>query len=221
VNLFITLVPGNDSREIYIRLEGAGYTGQRMQPFPIQCELPRRDQSAPGVNGNSWTRAVTLWNWKSAVLSIMLRVPVFAVAAVRRGPEVFAAAIITESVVCGFNAGCYAAVVQTLRNRKPVWLTALLITIGLPAVGQIIEYQVHTWRATPHRTIAVIVSTGLAALAALFNWYAMQRGTLLAGGEGASFSSDLRQLPLLLGRFLLLGPRWLLRRAGWMVLPSG
>lgn len=166
--------------------------------------------------GNVWA----LWNWKSAILSVMLRVPVFAVAAARNGLEAVAAAVFTEAVVCGFNAGCYAAVVQAIRNRKPVWLTALTITVALPAVGQVIEYQMHVWRGTPHRVIAVIVSSVLSAVSSLFNWYAMKHGTLLVGGEGREFSYDLRRLPLLLGQFLLFGPRWVLRRIGWIALPS-
>lgn len=161
-----------------------------------------------------------LWNWKSAALSIILRVPVFAVAAARRGLAAVFLAVLTEAIVTGFNAGCYAAVVQALRNRKPVWLTALIISVGLPAVGQGVEYQVHLWRGTPHTVPAVIVSTVLAALSSLFNWYAMKRGTLLVGDEGSSFLSDLRRIPVLLARFLLLGPRWLGRRAGWNAVPS-
>lgn len=151
------------------------------------------------------------WNWKSAVLSMMLRVPVFAVAAARHGLEAIALATLTEAVVCAFNAGCYAAVVQFIRNKKPVWLTATIIAVVLPALGQVVEYQVHIWRGTPHTRIAVIVSTVLAALSSLFNWYAMKRGTLLVGGEGSSFSKDLRQMPMLLFRFFLVGPRWLFR----------
>jgi fructose-specific phosphotransferase system IIC component len=169
---------------------------------------------------DSWTNVALFWNWKSAVLSIMLRVPVFAVAASRRGLEAVTAAVVTEAVVCGFNAGCYAAVVQAIRNRKPLWLTALLVAVGLPFLGQVIEYQAHAWRGTPHRIPAVLVSTVLSALSSLFNWYAMQRGALLVGNEGRSFSNDLRQMPSLLGRFLMLGPRWLLRRVGCAALPS-
>jgi hypothetical protein len=190
-----------------------------MQSSLTKGDSRRLDQTGFHDASGSWSRGAALWNWKSAVLSMMLRVPVFAVAAVRRGPEAIAAATLAEAVVCGFNAGCYAAVIQALRNRKPVWLTALVITAVLPAAGQVIEYEVHTWRGTPHRTVAVIISTILGVLASLFNWYAMKRGSLLVGGKGSSFSSDLRQIPLLLLRFLLLGPRWLLRRAGWVALP--
>jgi hypothetical protein len=167
-----------------------------------------------------WITIIALWNWKSALLSVMLRVPVFAVATARRGLEAMTAAVVAEALVCAFNAGCYAAVVQAIRNRKPVWLTATVITVILPAIGQVIEFQVHSLRMTPHRVPAVIVSSILSAISSLFNWYAMRQGTLLVGDEKSSLGSDLKRLPLLIGRFLLLGPRWLLRRVGWSVLPS-
>jgi hypothetical protein len=176
--------------------------------------------TSPYAQTDSKVMVARLWNWKSAILSMILRVPVFAAAAIRRGPGTVAAAAFTEALVCGFNAGWYAAVVQAIRNRKPVWLTALTIGVGLPAIGQIIDYGVHAWRGTPHHTAAVIISTFLGAISALFNWYAMKRGTLLVGGEGSSFSDDLRGLPLLIGRFLLLGPLWVLRRIGWVTVPS-
>jgi hypothetical protein len=184
--------------------------------------MPRQQTDLPSSNMSVETSsgAVVPWNWKSAVLSIILRVPVFAIVAVRHGIGVVGAAALTEAAVCGFNAGFYAAVVQAIRNRKPVWLTALLIAVGLPALGQFIEFEVHAWRGTPHHTFAVIISSILAALSSLFNWYAMRRGTLLVGSEGNSFSEDVRQIPGLLGRFLLIGPRWVLRRVGWMALPS-
>jgi hypothetical protein len=163
---------------------------------------------------------LVLWNWKSAIFSIMLRVPVFAVAALRHGLEAIALATFTEAVVCAFNAGCYAAVVQVIRNRKPVWLTALIIAVGLPALGQVVEYQVHLWRGTPHTRVAVIVSTFLAALSSLFNWYAMKRGAMLVGHERTSIGSDLRRFPILLAHFFWLGPRWVLERMGRIELPS-
>ena len=122
-----------------------------------------------------------LWNWKSAILSIILRVPVFAVAAARHGPEAIALAAFTEAVVCGFNAGCYAAVVQVLRNREPIWLTAFIIGVALPTIGEIIEYQVHLWRGTPHTFIAVVISSVLSAVSSLFSWYAERRSLPLLG----------------------------------------
>lgn len=164
--------------------------------------------------------AVPLWNWKSAVLSMMLRLPVFALATLRNGTEAVAGAVLTEAVVCTFYAGFYAGVVQFLRNRKPVWLVATVIAIVLPALGQVIEFTLHAWHGTPHRTVAVIISSVLSALSALFNWYAMKQGTLLVGRERSSFVTDLRRIPVLVFRFVLLGPRWLGRQLRWIALPS-
>ena len=162
---------------------------------------------------------VRLWNWKSAVLSVMLRVHVFAVATIHHGPEVVASTILTETAVCAINAGWYAAVVQVLRNRKPVWLIATVISVIVPVSGQVIEYSIHVWHQTPNRLSAVLVSSALGAIASLFNWYAMTQGQMLVGAERSTFASDLRRIPLLLARFLLLGPRWVLR-AGRIALPS-
>jgi hypothetical protein len=154
-------------------------------------------------------RLFSLWNWKSAVLSVILRGPVFAIAAVRHGPEAVAGAILTEAGVCALNAGTYSSVVQVLRNRKPVWLVATVVTVVLPLCGQIVEYFVHLWHKTPHTTIAVIISSVLGAISYLFNWYAMKQGTLLVGSEQSSLGSDLKRIPVLLYRFVLLAPRWL------------
>ena len=154
------------------------------------------------------------------MLSVLLRVPVFAAVTVQKGLNAVAGAVFAEAAVCAFNAGCYAGIVQYIRNRRPVWLTAMVIAVLLPALGQVIEYEVHTWRGTPHRIFAVIISSILSALSSLFNWYAMRQNTLLVGGERTSLFSDLRRLPVLLGQFLLLAPRWLLHRMGWDILPS-
>lgn len=174
----------------------------------------------PKSGFRSRLRGIALWNWKSAVLSVAFRVPVFAIATMRRGLEAMTGAVLAEALVCAFYAGCYAAVVQSIRNRRPLWLTAFTIAIALPALGQVIEYEVHSWRGTPHRIAAVTVSSILSVLSSLFNWYVMRHGTFLVGSERSSLRSDLRRFPLLLWRFLLLVPRWLLQRMKWDILAS-
>jgi hypothetical protein len=183
--------------------------------LPEIADEPTRSYQRSGI-----LNLLLLWNWKSALLSVMVRVPVFAIATAKRGPAVIAGTVLTEAAVCAFNAGWYAAVVQVLRNRKPVWLVATIVTVAMPISGQIVEYTVHAWHQTPHRTAAVLVSTVLGAIASLFNWYAMKQGSLLVGGERSSFISDLKKIPILLLRFFLLVPRWIGQRLGWMVLPS-
>ena len=158
-------------------------------------------------------RILFSWNWKSALLSVMLRGPIFLVAGARQGWKGSLAALCAESVFCAVTAGFYGAIVQFLRNAEPEWLTILFLTTVLPAVFQVLEYGLHWLRGTPHLRLAEIVSLVVSAISALFNFYAMRRGTLLVGGEGGSFGSDLRRLPRLLLGFLVALPRRLANRS--------
>jgi hypothetical protein len=148
-----------------------------------------------------------LWNWKSALLSIILRGPIFFVAAIRHGWKAALAALLTESIFCVLSAGFYGAVVQTLKDAEPQWLTAVFLTVVMPAIFQVLEYLLHWFRGTPHLRVAGIVSLVVSAVSALFNWYAMRRGTLLVGREGGGFGGDLHRLPRLLFGFVAVLPR--------------
>jgi hypothetical protein len=142
------------------------------------------------------SQIVRLWNWTSALLSLILRGPIFLVASIRHGWEASLAAVFAESLFCVVTAGSYGAIVQTLRNAEPQWLTASFLTLVVPAIFQVVEYALHRFRGTPHLRLAEIVSVVISGLSALFNWYAMRRGTLLVGDEGDTFGQDLRRLPL-------------------------
>jgi hypothetical protein len=158
-------------------------------------------------------RIVRLWNWKSALLSIILRGPIFLVATIRQGWEASLAALFIETLYCALTAGFYGALVQSLRNAQPQWMTVSFLTLVVPAIFQVLEYTLHWFRGTPHLRLAEIVSIIVSAISALFNWYAMRRGTLLVGGEGNRLCKDLRQLPKLLLSFLLAVPRRLANRS--------
>ena len=159
-------------------------------------------------------RLIRLWNWKSALLSLILRGPIFLVATIRRGLEPAASALLTESVFCVLTAGFYGAVVQIMRDAEPEWLTAVFLTLAVPTVFQLLEYWLHWLRGTPHLRIAELVSIAVSAVSALFNWYAMRRGTLLVGAEGRDFASDLRRLPGLVVGFLAVLPQRYFKREG-------
>ena len=152
-------------------------------------------------------RILFLWNWKAAWLSILLRGPIFTVAAVQRGLGATVSALLAECLFCATTAGFYGAVVQIMRNAEPEWLTIVFLTVVLPAVFQGLEFLLHWLHGTPHLRLAEIASLIVSAISALFNWYAMRRGTLLVGGEGSSFGSDLRCLPGLIWNFLSALPR--------------
>ena len=152
-------------------------------------------------------RVLFLWNWKAAWLSIILRGPIFLGVTIRRGFLVSASAILIECLYCAATAGFYGAFVQNLRDAQPQWLTLLFITVAIPSVFQVFEFLLHRLHGTPHLKLAEFISIGASAVSALFNWYAMRRGALLVGGEGGSFTSDLRRLPRLILSFVISGPR--------------
>jgi hypothetical protein len=152
-------------------------------------------------------RLLLLWNWKNALLSIILRGPIFFFAAVRQGWEAAIAALFAESIFCALSAGFYGAVMQIVKDGEPQWLTGVFLTVLMPVTFQVLEYLLHWFRGTPHLRIAGIVSLLVSAISALFNWYAMRRGTLLVGGQGGGFGGDLRRLPRLMFGFLAVLPR--------------
>ena len=157
-------------------------------------------------------RLLFLWNWKSALLSLLLRGPIFLVATIHRGWRSAVAALFTESVFCVLTAGFYGTFVQTLRDAEPEWLTAIFLTLVMPTLFQVLEYWLHWFRGTAHLRPAEIASVVVSAISALFNWYAMRRGTLLVGTEGRAFATDLHRLPVLIVSFLAVLPLKLLER---------
>jgi hypothetical protein len=116
-------------------------------------------------------------------------------------------ALATEVAYCVATAGLYGSLVQSLKDAEPQWLTGVVLAVVIPALFQTAEYLLHWFRGTPHLRMAEIVSVILSGVSALFNWYAMRRGTLLVGGEGSSFGSDLGRLPRLIFGFLAVLPR--------------
>jgi hypothetical protein len=152
-------------------------------------------------------RILILWNWKAAGLSIVLRGPIFVVATIRRGWRVTLAAVLAECFFCAVTAGFYGALMQNLRDAEPPWLTVGFFTGAVPAIFQVLEVYLHWIRGTPHLRVVESASVVVSAVSSLFNWYAMKRGTLLVGGEGNSFGSDLRRFPGLMLSFVAFLPR--------------
>lgn len=141
------------------------------------------------------------------MLSLILRGPIFLVASAHRGYRSAVGALVTESLFCVLTAGFWGAIVQSLRDAEPEWLTGIFLTLVLPALFQTLEYWLHWLRGTPHLRKAEMTSVVVSGLSALFNWYAMRRGTLLVGVGSPRFETDLGRLPGLLLGFLAVVPR--------------
>lgn len=157
-------------------------------------------------------KVLALWNWKSACLSILLRGPIFLVASIRQGLGAVLGALVIECAFCMGSAGFYGAVVQSVRDAQPEWLTVTFVAVIMPVAFQALEFFLHYLHGTPHLLSAELVSVFAGGISALFTWYVMRRGALLVGEVGGGFLTDLGRLPILLFRFVAAAPLWWLRR---------
>jgi hypothetical protein len=147
------------------------------------------------------------WNWKSALLSVTLRAPVFLVATLRRGFAAMSVAVVVEALYSAAISGCYGAFVQKLRHARPAWAAGLLIVIAMPAVLFWFDYLLHLATAMPNLKGSMAAAGIFSLLSSLFNWFLMSRSSLLVGQEGHSLANDLKRMPRLIVDFLALVPR--------------
>jgi hypothetical protein len=148
---------------------------------------------------------MTIWNYKSAVLSAICRAPIFFAANLTAGLDAAAAAFMTEFVFRLATAGFYGALTQAFRRVEPPVLGTLGAVALLPAIAHSLEFIVHWQRGTSELRTSIVASMAFTVLSTSFNLFAMRRGALIAGEGGAPLLSDLRRMPKLLISFLVLG----------------
>jgi hypothetical protein len=152
------------------------------------------------------------WSWKAAGMSALLRAAVFFWTNLRVGRMAASRAGLVEVVFAIFAAGVMGAVSQQLRKAKPVWVTALVVWVGMPAVMLFAQLGVHKLARTQYMGTGLAVSFCFAAIASSFSWYAMRHGVLLGGDAETSLVHDVRHLPRIVLDYVLAGPRMLWRR---------
>lgn len=192
-------------------------TAEPMTTEPIYAEEVPRSSAPPlgqAVAGilRRPQRLIAVWNWKSALLSVTLRGPIFFTAAFSHGAKAALGALLAETVFCALGVGLYNALVQSLREAEPLWLTGVLLSVVFPGCVQVGEYVMHRLRGTPHLHAAVIASLCVSSVSTLFNWYAMRQGAMMVGRQSSSLGADLRRLPTLIFGFVALPVQWVLRR---------
>jgi hypothetical protein len=151
------------------------------------------------------------WNWKSALLSSVLRASLFFAANLAAGLPAALAAMKTELVFRGITSGFYGALTEAFRKAEPPWEAALTIMFLLPVANHSIELLVHWMRGTQKLFPSILASVILTAFSTLFNFYVMRRGVLIVGSGRHSLVKDLLQLPRLVVDFMTWIPRYVLR----------
>lgn len=162
---------------------------------------------------------VVRWNWKAAVLSALLRAPIFFVTYVfkKDGLKLAVGAAITQSVFRFIFGGVNGAIIQSFSKVEPAWHAVLTVPLILATFSHIVEYIVQTMYDTQTgvngKTNAIAVSIIISAISAVFNLFAMRRGALLVKDESEqSIWRDLKRMPWLALEFLSFPLIWTWRR---------
>jgi hypothetical protein len=141
------------------------------------------------------------WNWKSALLSSLLRAGIFFFVNLRAGWRAALGAMLAEFALRAVLSGYCGALTQAFRRATPRWAATLTVMILLPLANHTLELLLHWLRHTPELKASIIASVSFTAISSAFNLYAMRRGALIVGQERQPLRRDLVQLPGLLAGF--------------------
>jgi hypothetical protein len=151
------------------------------------------------------------WNWKAALFSSLTRGIIFLIANLRSGWRAAVGAMLAEWCYRALTSGFYGAMTQTLGEIEPEWQGAVAAMVLLPFSSHILEFLVHWLRGTPHLKAGIISSVCFTVISTLFNFYAMRRGSIVVGKNGATLGQDMRAMPRVIAGFLAVIPLWVVR----------
>ena len=149
-----------------------------------------------------WQALVRRWNYKSAMLSAVLRASIFFAANRTAGLDAAVAAMVTEFCFRISTAGFYGAVTQAFRRVEPSHSGTIAAMVVLPVMAHSLEFIVHWWRGTPELVVSMSASLIFTAISTSFNLFAMRRGAFVVGADRQSLLSDLLALPRLVALFV-------------------
>lgn len=171
--------------------------------------------------GDAWlnivknpSQFVTNWNYKGAILSGLMRAPIFLVTylAARESLKLAFGAALAQFAFRFFFAGVSGALIQSFRKVEPAWKALVSILLILPVISHIFEYVVqftfaYATATGEHTDVAIIRSICFSVISALFTLFIMRRNVLIVGeSESKSIWNDLARMPLLIYRFIAFIP---------------
>lgn len=191
------------------------------QMNPAAPEAPPRVAVAPTVGAvfegllrHPVRDLIHRWNWKSAVLSSLLRAGIFFFTNLVAGWHAAVGALLAELALRAATSGFYGAVTEAFSEARPAWAAMTAAMVVLPLVNHSLEFLVHWLRGTPKLGLSITASVIFTACSTSFNVYVMQHGVLTVGGKSKSLREDLSRLLPLLRQFILAGPRAIIRYLG-------
>lgn len=157
---------------------------------------------------------IKYWNYKGAILSGVLRAPIF-LATYLIGKETLRLAIGAAAVQFIFRfffAGISGALVQTFRRVEPPWKALFSILMLVPLVSHVLEFLLqggfgYLTGTTARTDEAILRSISVSIVSALFTLFAMRRGVMIVGeSESKTLLSDISKLPVVAFHFIAFIP---------------
>ncbi len=160
------------------------------------------------------------WNWKAAVLSALLRAPIFFFSYLfkKDGLKLAVGAAVAQSIFRLIFGGVNGAIIQSYSKVEPAWHAVLTIPLILAAMSHLIEYVVQAFYDSQTGGSgtgrAIFFSVIVSAISAVFNLFAMRRGALLVKDESQqSIWRDLYRMPWLALEFISFPLVWTYRKS--------
>lgn len=158
-----------------------------------------------------WNSLGRRWNYKSAVLSALVRSTLFFATNASAGLDAAASAALTEAALRLTTAGFYGALTQSFRRVEPTRAGTLAAMVLLPTVAHGLELLVHSAMGTPALARSIVTSVGLTAVSTAFHLFAMRHGVLIVGQDRRTMLQDLAAIPRLLALFIVDNARFVVR----------
>lgn len=169
----------------------------RSDPVPNGSELlPATLGGAfAAVARNPLRWLVRHWNWKTAILSAVLRASIFFTVNLTASWESALSAGLTEMVYRAPMVGTLASISQAFRKVEPAWKASIAMMVALPALGHGIEFTVHSLRGTAKLYESVAASVAFSMFTCVVSYWLHRRDVLIVGHGARPFLVDLVQLP--------------------------
>jgi hypothetical protein len=189
-----------------------GSTSDDYDPF-ADAELVKPRESLSSVFAyvirHPLETMILRWNWKAAVLSALLRAPIFFFAYLfkKDGLKLAIGAALAQSAFRLAFGGINGAIIQSFSKVEPPWHAVLTVPIVLATFSHLMEFVVQTLydhqTGAAGRGKAIAISVFVSAVSAVFNLFAMRRGALLVKDESRqSLWRDLVRMPWIIFEFL-------------------
>lgn len=154
------------------------------------------------------------WNYKGAILSGVLRAPIFLITYLvsRESLKLALGAALVQFIFRFAFAGISGAMIQSFRRVEPPWKAMASILLVIPVISHILEYFLQ-WgfsyytNTTDHTDQAIVRSICVSLFSALFALYIMRRNVMIVGeAESKSLWNDITQIPFLIYEFVAFVP---------------